>query len=121
MQPPGPGRNDCLAASQGVGSRFAVPVDEGLIPLKGLDPRPGILARHARRKPTARLACTRMRVPMLPEHTPAAEDLDAFLPALGAATGDHVAATRDDGTRKGHAKIVGNAAPRLPASREPHA
>jgi hypothetical protein len=39
-----------------VGAGFAVPVDEGLIALQGLDPRPGILARHAWRESTARLA-----------------------------------------------------------------
>jgi hypothetical protein len=41
---------------------FAVPVDEGLIALQGLDPRPGILARHARREFAARLLCARMSV-----------------------------------------------------------
>jgi hypothetical protein len=54
-----------LAASQVVGAGLAVAVDEGLIALQGLDPRPGILARHARRESTARLACARMRVPVL--------------------------------------------------------
>ena len=36
--------------------------------------------------------------------------------ALGAATGDHVATTRDEGAREGHAKIVGKTAPRLLAA-----
>jgi hypothetical protein len=48
-----------------VGAGFAVAVDESLIALKGLDPRPGILACHARRKPTATLARARTRVPVL--------------------------------------------------------
>jgi hypothetical protein len=83
MQPPGSGGEDSLAASQVVGAGFAVPVDEGLIALQGLDPRPGVLARHAGRQPTARLACARMRVPVLLQDAPAAEELDAFLAALG--------------------------------------
>jgi hypothetical protein len=44
MQPPGAGGEEGLAAGQVVGAGFAVPVDEGLIALQGLDPRPGILA-----------------------------------------------------------------------------
>jgi hypothetical protein len=47
MQPPGTGGEDSLAASQVVGAGLAVPVDEGLIALQGLDPRPGTPARHA--------------------------------------------------------------------------
>jgi hypothetical protein len=39
MQPPGAGGEDCLAAGQVVSTGFAVAADEGLIALKGLDPR----------------------------------------------------------------------------------
>jgi hypothetical protein len=44
MQPPCAGKEDSLAARQVVGAGFAVPVDESLIALLGLDTRPGILA-----------------------------------------------------------------------------
>jgi hypothetical protein len=44
MQPPGAGGEEGLAARQVVGAGFAVPVDEGLIALQGLDTRSGILA-----------------------------------------------------------------------------
>ena len=65
-----------------VSAGFAVPVDERLIALQGLDPRPSILARHAWREPTARLSRARTRVPVLAEHAPATEELDALLAAL---------------------------------------
>jgi hypothetical protein len=44
MQPPGASGKDSPAACQVVGAGFAVPADEGLIALQGLDTRPGILA-----------------------------------------------------------------------------
>ena len=44
MQPPGASGKDGFAAGQVVGAGFAVPVDEGLIALQGLDTRSGILA-----------------------------------------------------------------------------
>jgi hypothetical protein len=44
MQPPGAGGEEGLSAGQVVGAGFAVPVDEGLIALQGLDTRPRILA-----------------------------------------------------------------------------
>jgi len=83
VEPPGSSREECLAAGQVVSAGFAVAVDEGLIALQGLDASPGVLACHAWRDPAARLARARTRVPVLVEHAPAAEELDAFLAALG--------------------------------------
>jgi hypothetical protein len=39
---------------------------------------------------------------------------------LGAAPGNHVATTRDDGARKGHAEIFGGPVPRLPPTTRTH-
>jgi len=83
MQPPGPGREDGLAAGQVFVAGISVLVNEGLIALECLDSRPGILAGDARRELAARLARAGAGVPVLLQDRLAPEQLDSPLPTLG--------------------------------------